>query len=431
MTKKLISIFVAAMMVLSLIPAAAFAGEATRLSSPATEKSSPATEKSIAAWDFEADPTANGWQFVDEDGDGHNWIWNSGATYAHSGTYSIMSESYGAGAYHPDNWAISPAFAVPATGAEVTMFVKNYSGTYPENYGVYVIDAEDNANEIAVGQSASGTDWNEKIYDISAFAGATVKFAIRHFDVSDMWKFYIDDITVALPPDPNVIYEADVSGFPLRLIENMTPAELADALFTPDDAEYVISRVSVALEDGSVLSSDEALVAGETYLLAAELEAPDGKVFDANAELTANGGAKEPDPECTTTNEAYAYIGIRYVCAKEAVVGFYFETNPEGEGWQYVDSDGDGMNWYWLAYGVNQDTAIMAFEGVGNMTSASYQGAALNPDNWVISPAFEVPLYDAALGMYLGAQDPGYSDEHFAIYVGTGTNVEDYTMISE
>ena len=49
MYKKLISIFVAVMMVLSIIPAAALASNAARSSSPATEKSSPATEKSSPA----------------------------------------------------------------------------------------------------------------------------------------------------------------------------------------------------------------------------------------------------------------------------------------------------------------------------------------------------------------------------------------------
>jgi hypothetical protein len=433
MTKKLISIFVAVMMILSIIPAAALASDGTRLSSPATEKSSPATEKSIAAWDFEEDPTANGWQFADEDGDGHNWIWNDGAAYAHSGTYSIMSESYGSGAYHPDNWAISPSFTVPEGGAEVTMFVKNYSGTYPENYGIYVITA-DGANEIATGQSAAGSGWNEKLYDISDFAGQTVSFAIRHYNVSDMWKFYIDDITVVAPPDPNVITEADVSGFPVRITDNMTVDELTSALTVPADADYEIADAFVYdMEAEEVLDPAAALEVGAFYMVGAQIAPVEGKTFALDAELTANGGMLTLNPAHSgVDDETTAYIcPMSYECSLTPAVGFYFESNPAEEGWQFVDADGDGNNWYWLAYGINQNTGNMAYEGVGHLTSASYNGTALTPDNWAISPEIEVPAVDPTVSMYIGAQDPSYAAEHYTVYVGNGTNVESYTAISD
>ncbi len=433
MTKKLISIFVAVMMILSIIPAAALASEGTKLSSPATEKSSPATEKSIAAWDFEEDPTANGWQFADEDGDGHNWIWNNGAAYAHSGTYSIMSESYGSGAYHPDNWAISPGFTVPEGGAEVTMFVKNYSGTYPENYGIYVITA-DGANEIATGQSAAGSGWNEKLYDISDFAGQTVSFAIRHYNVSDMWKFYIDDITVDAPQDPNVITEADVSGFPVRITDNMTVDELTSALTVPADADYEIADAFVYdMEAEEVLDPAAALEVGAFYMVGAQIAPVEGKTFALDAELTANGGMLTLNPAHSgVDDETTAYIcPMSYECRLTPAVGFYFESNPAEEGWQFVDADGDGNNWYWLAYGINQDNGNMAYEGVGHLSSASYHGTALTPNNWAISPEFEVPAVDPMVSMYIGAQDPSYAAEHYTVYVGNGTDVESYTAISD
>ena len=113
------------------------------------------------------------------------------------------------------------------------------------------------------------------------------------------------------------------------------------------------------------------------------------------------------------------------------VTGFYFETDPAEEGWQLVDSDGDGQNWYWLAYGINQDTANMAYEGKGNFTSASYNGQPLTPDNWAISPEVHVPEIDPRVSMYIGGQDPSWAAEHFAVYVGTGTDVSSYTMVSD
>ena len=424
MTKKLISLFVAAMMVLSIIPAAALASEAER-------QSSPATEKALMTWNFESDPIADGWEFVDADGDGNNWSWYNNANFAHGGNCSIMSESYGSGAYDPDNWAISPEFTVPQAGASFTFFVKNYSNAYPENFGIYVItDAE---NEIAANQSVTGTEWVEMTYDISDFAGQTVKVAIRHFNSYNKWKFFIDDAKIINPPDPNAIAAADVSGFPARIIANQTVSELEQLLYIADDAEYTLDWTGVCTSNGTALGSDDALEAGETYVLVAQLTPPEGKYFAADAELTANEGEKEPDNAETyiTDGGAHAYIAVSYECSKAAVTGFYFESDPAEEGWAYVDSDGDGRDWYWLAYGINQTVANMAFEGVGQLTSASYANAALTPDNWAISPEFEVAAFEGAVGMYIGAQDPGWSEEHFAVYVGTGEDIEGYTMISD
>ena len=71
--------------------------------------------------------------------------------------------------------------------------------------------------------------------------------------------------------------------------------------------------------------------------------------------------------------------------------GWGFETDPFAEGWTIRDDDGDGYNWEWME-GSGSDYNV--YEGTHCMASASYQnsafggGTALNPDNWLISPAF-------------------------------------------
>jgi hypothetical protein len=116
----------------------------------------------------------------------------------------------------------------------------------------------------------------------------------------------------------------------------------------------------------------------------------------------------------------------------EPVYGFYFETDPEEEGWQYVDLDGDGLSWYWLAYGVNQDTANMAYEGVGNITSASYQGVALTPDNWAVSPAVQITnLNGAYVSFWYNAQDASWAAEHFRVYAGNSADVNSMVPITD
>ena len=97
--------------------------------------------------------------------------------------------------------------------------------------------------------------------------------------------------------------------------------------------------------------------------------------------------------------------------------GWGFETDPFAEGWTIRDDDGDGYNWEWMdasASGYN------VYEGTHCMASASFQnnpfggGTALNPDNWLISPAFTA---GSTVTFWYAGQDPDYAAEPFGVYV--------------
>ena len=97
--------------------------------------------------------------------------------------------------------------------------------------------------------------------------------------------------------------------------------------------------------------------------------------------------------------------------------GWGFETDPFAEGWTIRDEDGDGYNWEWME-GSGSDYNV--YEGTHCMASASYQnsafggGTALNPDNWLISPAFTA---GSTVTFWYAGQDPNYAAETFGVYV--------------
>ena len=245
MYKKLISIFVAAMLILSIIPAAALASNAARSSSPATEKSSPATEKSSpatekdVAWDFETDPEAQGFTFLDQDGDNHNWYWHMNTGYgnysAHSGDGVAASESYNNDsslALTPDNWMLTPAF----TGGSISFWMIAQDPSYSNDFiGVYVsTDGGSTWSDELFGQMTP-TSYQQFTVDLSAYDGQTINVAFRHYNSYDMFIAVIDDI--------------EVSGDVVPVDPTEPPADPTEPPVTPEPVEGLIAGYYFESED--------------------------------------------------------------------------------------------------------------------------------------------------------------------------------------
>ena len=98
------------------------------------------------------------------------------------------------------------------------------------------------------------------------------------------------------------------------------------------------------------------------------------------------------------------------------------EDNALPEGWTSIDSDGDGNGWYSLS---GDSWEPYSHSGQGLVTSASYSGSALTPDNWLVTPQIAL---QGTMRVWLRAQDPDYAAEHYAIYLSTtGNEVADFT----
>ena len=157
-------------------------------------------------WGFENEEEIAGWRLYDADGDGYNWRIDNNASNAHSGNASIVSDSYYSGVRTPDNWLFSPV--VPLNGT-LTFWSKNYATNYLDHFVVYaaVGDAEDvDVDNLEAFVPVSdvitpAATWGQYTIDLSQFEGAMGRFAFRHFDCSDLWRVYVDDITLYVPGD--------------------------------------------------------------------------------------------------------------------------------------------------------------------------------------------------------------------------------------
>lgn len=108
----------------------------------------------------------------------------------------------------------------------------------------------------------------------------------------------------------------------------------------------------------------------------------------------------------------------------------YLNTFDNGQlgGWKSVDVDNDGKSW---------SSTYLLNEGAGNNGSAGFVSSAsfsletqmaLTPDNWLISPAIEVPAGShMQLSWYAAAQDPAYAEDHYSVYVSTDSLVTSFS----
>ena len=166
-------------------------------------------------------------------------------------------------------------------------------------------------------------------------------------------------------------------------------------------------RIWIASSQGNVggRADDYTFEAGYTYnftvYLLGQNDATDVEIIE--------GGGTPNTPVPPTENPVTPEPGT--------TTGWGFETDPFAEGWTIRDDDGDGYNWEWMDASASD---YNVYEGTHCMASASYQnsafggGTALNPNNWLISPAFTA---GSTVTFWYAGQDPNYAAETFGVYV--------------
>ncbi|MCF7918989.1 MAG: choice-of-anchor J domain-containing protein [Candidatus Cloacimonetes bacterium] len=104
-----------------------------------------------------------------------------------------------------------------------------------------------------------------------------------------------------------------------------------------------------------------------------------------------------------------------------------FEVWPPA-GWVFVDDDGDSYGW-----DDGGELGLDAHTGDGLAYSASYINdiGALNPDNWLISPAVTFSG-SGSVNYFVCAQDAAWAGEHYGVYISdSGTDPDDFDLLFE
>ena len=165
-------------------------------------------------WDFEDEAQVNDWTMLDEDGDGYSWEYvNADGFKTHSGTGCMFSASYdnNIGVLYPDNWLVSPTIEL---GGTFGFYACGQDPSYAsEVFAIYVYV---NNEWIKIGGDYTATGVM-KAYsaDLSEYEGQEGCVAIRHYNVYDMYRLNVDDITIGeFEPEPEPEAPAVITEIP-------------------------------------------------------------------------------------------------------------------------------------------------------------------------------------------------------------------------
>lgn len=211
------------------------------------------------------------WTNIDADGDGHYWTNLQLPGHLGDGDTCVSSQSYinNVGALNPDNWLVSPAITIPATGLyELTFWLQAQDASYPaEHYGIYVTTSNNledpNAYTLiyeetmdAAGGSREAGTWKQKSVFLDEYAGQTIHIAFRHFDTYDQYVLNLDDVQINLASTDPLIRAGGSLTFPTGTIGSTFPRGYFSVsafnitedvnLSIPEDAPFLISTDTVA-----------------------------------------------------------------------------------------------------------------------------------------------------------------------------------------
>ena len=385
-------------------------------------------EQSIALWDFEKG--ADGWSFINKDGDNYNWSVSTSLT-AHGGNGVIYSESYHNGALTPDNWAVSPAISLSGcSNATLSLWASGRvnSSYCNEVFAIYAgTSPEPNKMTKLTEDLKARSNYNEYTADLSDFAGdSTVYIAIRHYKVTDQFEIRVDDVEI------KGVYPASCQNHDLVLIPASDAAckigkhtqpfyQCSECGRTFADAEgneplfvsETITSPAIGHDWGEIISGGD----GTHYRICSRCSEEEREDCTYHT-VVENGIARHTCTKCnySYTDDAEGELSLAF---------WGFENGAEG--WTFIDKDNDGNNWY-------VDTDNTANSGKGSICSDSYNSGALTPDNWAVSPAIslcgcteaEVKLW--ATGK-IGSQY--YCQEVFAVYAGTSSDPDGMTKLTD
>ncbi|MGV0923243.1 choice-of-anchor J domain-containing protein [Empedobacter tilapiae] len=153
------------------------------------------------------DKDISDWKLYDKDGDGYKWsaVQSTDENGIPVGSPLITSASFinNVGPLTPDNWITSPQIDLTNVDGQATLKYGVFASDpkyNKENYAVYISTTNDTSNEAAFKQVFTEKDLPgkeaQRSVDLTEFVGQKIYITFRHFNVTDMYRINIDNVSV-------------------------------------------------------------------------------------------------------------------------------------------------------------------------------------------------------------------------------------------
>lgn len=324
------------------------------------------------------------WTSIDANNDGFTWSILDGYGAVN---YSYDNES--SSPITPDDYLVSPAITIPASGNfELFFRVYGLDQNYPqENYSVYIStenhSAADFVNSVFTETLANGNPVEHSV-NLANYAGQTIYIAFRHHNCNDMFALTVEAVEIRGMQVPEVAISAPTTAIAGNTV---TLTAVGDNI---DSYAWTIEGATPAT--ATTESVDVVWSNAGTYTVSLTATNAAGS---STATATVNVVSCDP---ISTFPYSEDFENSDYTC------------------WTIIDADGDGMNWV-PGFAFSQPNGHNGSNGI-LVSHSYYSGTPLTPDNWIYTPAIQVPANGSLyFSWWEKGQDPEYAAEHYAVYV--------------
>ncbi len=346
------------------------------------------TETAIFTEGFESTSIPTGWTTYANDYTSTSTDWgirNFTDVTAHGGSYYISSRSYdGSTDRSVDNWLITPQVTLDGR----LKFWMMDDGTFHDYIAVYVSTTGTAVSDFTLVKEpgkASNT-WTEVTVDLFNYAGQQGYIAIRHIDEGQD-VIYIDDFGIYTYTYTYGAWQDATPGDGSATISSLSSETIYEVQVQGDcDSDGTSAWSTIRFETLSACTPP----------------------IDLNATNITSSTAT------LSWSDYQDSYNVRY---RGKV---FFEDFNSGipSTWTCIDSDGDGYNWGYTGFGMDDTYAAYSASYINDI-------GALTPDNWLISPQLDLQGF---FEVWLLGQDNSDYVEHYAIYVSTtGYTISDFT----
>ncbi len=309
--------------------------------------------------------------------------------------------SYGFRFYYTTNYPqylISPQFAAATTPLQLEFDYGSNSTNYTETFKVGYSTTTNDVTAFTWGNEISITGSSNWMH-YSDLIPAGAKYIAIQCTSNDQLYLYIDNISIDVPPTCIPVTNLTVSATTATSITlTWTDANNTGATYTI----YDMANASTPIAQN---------VSGTTYTVTGLTSSTS---YNFGVEVDCGGGDHSTMVTVSASTECDAVATFPYTEGFENGLGC----------WQIVDNDGDGIPWF-LTTG---SSTLTAHTGSYMAASLSYNDDyALFPDNYLISPKFNLPASSTITLSWYFMVDASYPADKYSVYVSTGNTVSDFT----